>query len=207
MSNIVLKKLDWLRIFSSEMIRIVPGNEENKTYEVKSSKANNEWYEVWFGDDCSLPWCTCHDWQKNLMPCKHMISIINNVEDITWESFSSLYKASPFFQLDMEVIGLPAAHALKDNSDSNETNENNDANDNFDELPKQVNGKRTKASACRELLQQIKSLTYLVSDNASLVELESQLCEALRDLKTKVVADSGLAVEEKNEQRRLSPKS
>ena len=64
--------------------------------------------------------------------------------------------------------------------------------------------KRTKRAACRKLLQQIKSLTYLVSDEEPLQNLHKQLNIILDELNRSTTADFGLAVKkpEKNDNKR-----
>ena len=70
---------------------------------VKSS-TSGETYGVNFGSDEVLPSCSCYDWKKNLMLCKHMMALMRCRKDITWESLAPAYKNSNFFKIDVDVI-------------------------------------------------------------------------------------------------------
>ena len=75
-----------------------------KTFLVKSSNVN-DFYIVYLENENSFPSCTYTDWQKSLLPCKHMLSIvIKGVQQASWNSLSQKYRSSPFFQLVKEVI-------------------------------------------------------------------------------------------------------
>ena len=52
----------------------------------------------------------------------------------------------------------------------------------FQEIPKKVYPKKSKASSCREILNKLRSLTFVVYDNGALDSLEEQLSEILQDL-------------------------
>ena len=72
-------------------------------------KVRNEYgdcyYDVNFGNESSLPSCSCHSWISSFMPCKHMLSIIDHLDEVTWETFGTVYRNSVFFNLDFEVFG------------------------------------------------------------------------------------------------------
>ena len=75
-----------------------------KTFLVKSSNVNDI-FIVYLGNENSFPSCTCADWRKSLLPCKHMPSVvIKGIQDASWGFLSQKYRSSPIFQLDKEVI-------------------------------------------------------------------------------------------------------
>ena len=51
-----------------------------------------------------MPQCTCEDWGKNLMPCKHMFATMDYIERVSWLSFSEKYRQLPFLRLDNTVV-------------------------------------------------------------------------------------------------------
>ena len=63
-------------------------------------------------------------------------------------------------------------------------------------IPSKFYPKRSKASSCRDLLQQLRSLTYLVYDSDALDDLEERLNVMLNDLSEAVPNDGGINVEE-----------
>ena len=77
--------------------------QEDELFLVKSPKSG-ETYSVNFGSNEVLPSCSCYDWKKNLMLCKHMKAVMRYCKDITWESFAPAYKNSNFLKIDADVI-------------------------------------------------------------------------------------------------------
>ena len=63
------------------------------------------------------------------------------------------------------------------------------------EIPWKQYSKRTKASNCREILNQIKSLTYLVNDVDTLDALEDQLKVSLELLENEAPKQDGVIVQ------------
>ena len=63
------------------------------------------------------------------------------------------------------------------------------------EIRRKQNSKRTKASNCREILNQIKSLTYLVNDVDTLDALEDQLKVSLELLENEAPKEDGVIVQ------------
>ena len=69
----------------------------------------------------------------------------------------------------------------------------------FSQIPTKRYPKRTKGTACRELLQYSKSLTYLVSDEEPLENLHNQLNIILDELNRSATTDFGLAINKPDE--------
>ena len=173
------------RLTSSDEISIdaiVQVDSEAGTFKVKSLMST-EWYDVSFGRDNSMPKCMCLDWQSSFMPCKHFLAIMQHFPEWSWNKLPKSYTNSPLFNLDKDVL-------FGKHSDSQPVVPTTDESAGDDlctsepslELPKKFFPKRSKAAACRALLNQIASLTYLVVDDASL----SRLLDALIDMKEDV---------------------
>ena len=76
----------------------------------------------------------------------------------------------------------------------------------FEDILLPVHKKSTKSSECREILNQIKSLTYTASSEDTLNKLKSFLKGCLHVLQDEVRTDHGLKVEENAaEVERTSP--
>ena len=63
------------------------------------------------------------------------------------------------------------------------------------EIPKNVYPKKRKASACREILNKIKSLTFVVYDGEALEKLEEQLLDIAESCGKSAPTDCGLILE------------
>ena len=50
----------------------------------------------------SVPNCSCQDFQRNGLPCKHMLLEVK-VKN-TWESFPDHYVYSPLFTIDYDIL-------------------------------------------------------------------------------------------------------
>ena len=119
---------------------------------------------VSLGTDCDFPKCECFEWKRTMLPCKHMLAVLETREDLNWESLSPLYRNSPFLSLDIYVI------ADKRGSDKSFDNDCFDIHiDNSDvklqDIPKKVYPKISKASNWRDLLQQLGGLFLCIYEN------------------------------------------
>lgn len=163
-------------------------------------------YLVTFGDERSLPSCTCFDWRKYLIPCKHMLAVIKLRNEFTFDSLGSKYLDSPFFTIDYKEIGIPAFPSV---SDKNITEDvvfpeicsiDNAApckdDGTFDNLPTAKYPKKTAANKCREMLKEITSFTYSVHDEETLNVLARELSDVLQLISSKAEVDYGLVIEQ-----------
>ena len=121
---------------------------------------DSKYYIVNLGTDSVLPSCECFDWKRFMLPCKHMLAVFG-CRDVSWESLSSLYRNSPYLSLETYLIDGNNSNCLAEDF-FNFDDKNSDVR--LEEIPKKVYPKRSKASTCRDLLQQLKSMTYLVYD-------------------------------------------
>ena len=63
-------------------------------------------YNVDFGNDETMPSCSCPDWKMSAYPCKHFFAIFKKYASWDWNSLSKLYKNSPYLTLDENVTDL-----------------------------------------------------------------------------------------------------
>ena len=150
---------------------------------MRSSKQSEE-YQVSLGNlGEQFPSCECAGWKNTMLPCKHMLVLFEKLDEVSWESLPSSYMQSPFLNLDDAVIDVVEA-VSQDHTEYTAviSNDGVDTNDTLFEIPKKIYPKRSKACACREILSQIKSLTYLVYDSEALEELEEKLLDVLKTL-------------------------
>ena len=63
------------------------------------------------------------------------------------------------------------------------------------EIPKKVYPKKSRPSACREIINKIKPLTFVVYNGEALEKLEEQLVDILESFGKSAPTDSGLILE------------
>ena len=180
---------------------IIAINPSNREFIVKSQTSERK-YTVTFGNETDVPpSCQCVNWKKVLLPCKHMLAVFEHHKDFGWDSLPVAYTSSPYFNLDYDVINsIPSAVSASEEEYYNIVE---------DEvimatIPKKVYPKRTKASSCRELLNQIKSMTYLVNEVEVLHSLEDQLKSSLKMLSDLAPQDDGVVTEPLRVKRRIN---
>ena len=83
-------------------------NSEAKMFQIISMSSEG-YHELYLGDKYAFPTCTCKDWKKFLMPCKHFLAVFEHVPGVPWNSLGEIYTKSPFFSIDYEVFGLTKA--------------------------------------------------------------------------------------------------
>ena len=177
-------------------------------FEVYSQRAMLDmWYKVSFGGHDATPSCTCKEWQRTRLPCKHMFAIFRHQPDWSFDNLSEAYRTSPFFILDEDLIfpinnTLPVTDfpkeermtatcsseeidnlliADKENLPLPKEERMTGNSEEFDnllnvyKLPIPSRFKKTVAAQCRELMNQAKSLTYIVDDTDILVQVRKSL--------------------------------
>ena len=121
------------------------------------------------------------------MPCKHFFCSFWDKTGISWNSLGNIYRKSRYFNIDYEVFGLDAdtstVYPAADNYVSTDISlseekprENNISIENYRELPLSKQKCKTDFD-CREVLKQLKPLTYIITDTAALKELKENLID------------------------------
>ena len=148
------------------------------------------------------------DWESNRMPCKHFMAVLQSKEiSASLESFPEEYRNCAHFTLDEEVLfdgnfELPTGSHRKVSEDvSNDITfadptESDIESVNFLKLPVRKYASRSKAAACRDVLNQIRTLTFLVYDEEVLENLHSDLLRSLNQLEASAPQEHGLIKEE-----------
>ena len=139
-------------------------------------------YYVDFGDDTTMPSCTCPDWKSSAYPCKHFFAIFKKFPAWNLNSLSTLYIKSPFLNLDEELeVQSEEPNKIEDSEDITEITDSEEHITATD-LPasKKKKFKEVDGEACRSVLNSIRSLTFLIENN---VELVDEVYEKLTELK------------------------
>ena len=174
----------------------------------QSSTEEKDSYKVMFGT--TQPSCDCHDWERHRLPCKHFFAVFLHVPLWWFDKLPDAYKDSPFFTLDGELFtpDNPKANDFSgkgsvDNLPSMigvEAVEVNNVKESlsFEDLPCTVPRPRTSAAKCREVLGQIKNMTYIVEawENGEILDrLREKLEECLYLLQMTAPKENGVILE------------
>ncbi|XP_062585887.1 uncharacterized protein LOC134247563, partial [Saccostrea cucullata] len=74
---------------------------EDRAYAVHSVDSNNI-YRVMFSD--TEPTCTCLDYSRHHLPCKHMLAVMMSLPECSWDNLPDGYKTCPHFTLDQSIM-------------------------------------------------------------------------------------------------------
>ena len=182
-------------------------------FEVKSQDSDGGWYKVSFGNDTQPPSCECYSWKQNHFPCKHFFAIFEHFPAWGWDKLPDHFTNSPLLTLDEAVIGQeqptstdissPASPHLDDNTDCSVhvPNTNTQAETNsvlprmYANIPQKKCSSKALGSSCREILSEIRQLTFLIDDSNELANLKTDLQGVYQRLKELAPSDGGLQVE------------
>ena len=180
-------------------------------FQVKS-QSGNDTYNLNFGDHSSMPHCDCADWRNNYLPCKHFISIFWFYSNWGWGKLPSEYKDSPLLCLDWEITQNQSscqqenAPILQDDIIADEdftpnatTVDENSSEETSDldvlELPRKKHSARSEAAKVREVLNEIRSLSFLVDDPKAISDLLTTMQKAKEEFRRHTQLEEGLDLE------------
>ena len=122
-----------------------------------------------------------------------MLSIMN--VGLTWDLFSIKYRQSPFYNLDSSVINNNVGDVPRVDSDDSDDEEVECEEMDFLNIIKNTRFETTHAAACRDVMQQMKSLTYCITDDAPLEELHGDLIKSFKKLELSAPKEDNLVLE------------
>ena len=163
-------------------------------FSIKSQSHQTSSYRVFFGDEDNIPFCTCPDWRKTILPCKHYLAIFQYFQKWTWNSLSKNYRESPLFNIDESVCFIhqqpeDTPSGSKSQEPHNRTptpeDETDDVNEQSKVPPTQMFQSTAaalhSASICRELLRQLETMTYLCCDEKALGKMQHDLQNTIKN--------------------------
>ena len=193
-------------------------------FKVKSQSSHGM-YMVSFGGQNTLPSCQCLSWQQAKMPCKHFFAIFLNYPAWGWDQLPSIYRNSVHLVLDDSVIKASRTdetpgtgpepcveippqppetnnrqHKLVDTNTTQQEPLNTHAEATeckSDELQVKKGVKLSQTKRCRDVLEELRKLTYIVQDPTVLQEIERGVKEIVQLAKTSLPKDAGLILEER----------
>lgn len=149
--------------------------------------------------DMKSPACTCHSFNRSDYVCKHILAVMK----FTGTSLPLVYCSLPWFILDevivrsdksddTSIINDSAISECKDDPESHGPEDLNVKEISTD-LPEPPKVFALSATFNRELLKEISSLTYLLSEKEN-SSITPQLLEILKSAKASIPAEDGLLV-------------
>lgn len=157
-------------------------------YFIKSQTEKGH-YELTFGDNQEPPACQCLSWQRTRLPCKHFFAVFRYYPNWQWDQLSPSYINGPRLTLDEVIITTPmldnataqvipsskemtSVEELHTIDSEREKDTIKSAEKQCPEKPTQAEKKRRK---CRDMLAELRNVTYLIQENDALNKLEEHL--------------------------------
>ena len=172
-------------------------DEKNGLFKVQG-RGTDTWYKLNFAASGSdeMPHCQCPDWAQNLLPCKHFLAVMREHPAWNWSKFPRQYRQFPFITQDDFIVSK-----VRPPNENVEAFQEVDISSQMDfkELPTFKPNHRSKATACREVLKEMKSLTYIVYDEEVLIEVTSALEDIMAKLKVAATHDDGFVLQDEKD--------
>ena len=180
-------------------------------FKVKSQDDFQRWYLVQFENEHQQPSCECQFWVRNHLPCKHFFAIFRHYPEWGWEKLPQHYTNSPMLTLDEAIVGKPAysctptpsTQVVDDTLDSFVPSQNIQREPcsapacslSFAHLPQKKCSLKALGSICREILGEIRHLTFLMDNRDDLENLKAELQDIYLRFQKVTPSDGGLQVE------------
>lgn len=164
-----------------------------------------------FENEDQQPSCECQFWVHNHLPCKHFFAIFRHYPEWGWEKLPQHYTNSPMLILDEAIIGkpvhshmpTPSSQVVDDTLDSSIPSENIQVEPtsapacslSYAQLPQKKCSPKALDSICREILGEIRQLTFLMDNRDDLENLKAELQEIHQRFREVTPSDGGLQVE------------
>lgn len=148
---------------------------------------------------------------RNHLPCKHFFAIFRHYPEWGWKKLPQHYTNSSMLTLDEGIIGKPAYNptpppcnqVVDDTLDSSIPSQNIQmesgsaptCSSSYAHLPQKRCSPKDLGSICREILGEIRQLTFLMDNRDDLENLKAELREIQQRFQKVAPSDGGLQVE------------
>ncbi|XP_035685999.1 uncharacterized protein LOC118422494 [Branchiostoma floridae] len=180
------------------------GQVGNGVFHVKSTTDPSKSHIVNFGTSASnMPFCTCKDWSRNKLPCKHFCAVFTLLKEWGWEKLASAYKDNPILSLDHTCLGQTAVSNERDDSSSDTDGISTSSppsppsppppsESSYLGLPEPKRSKKKLLQMeCASLLREITNLTYNVEEEY-LRSFKQQLVNLMEDMQQNAPRDDSV---------------
>lgn len=183
------------RLHSTDQFGSGDINGTSKSYTVKSTEKT---YQVTMGSEKELPSCTCEDFRRNFLPCKHFFAVFK-FSNQSWRNLSPLYIESPYLNLDFGAINTTTReHDIVVSSDIAKTGDENQEKD--------ATGLQESIKLQRDVVAILKALqnkAYICSNNDALSKCIPILKSADDLLSANAEKQEGLPLRQEDKFRNL----
>ncbi len=163
-------------------------------------------YSVTFHGD--MPNCTCQDWARTHMPCKHILAIFVHLPSkYSWATLPEVYRNCPHFCVDEDFIqhhiGMPSTDSASPQEDAEaqtDVKKSDESNNKKSSETRSVPGCTGTSSGAqtalqlRDILKEIGRISYLVTDDSALFELKEKAMDLMGVAREMAPKQSGLQV-------------
>uniref|UniRef100_A0A8W8IS37 SWIM-type domain-containing protein n=1 Tax=Magallana gigas TaxID=29159 RepID=A0A8W8IS37_MAGGI len=148
-----------------------------------------------------MPSCSCPDWSKCHLPCKHMLSIFIHFPGHSWEFLHPDYTECPHFKVDRDIlkqaIEVSPPRSSRPRTDEIDNTDFEADREAENDIPRAKSSTCTKSNLrlnCIQLLKNISSSIYLVPDQEQLVHVYKSLQDSWTSMQKLVPKHKGLPV-------------
>ncbi|XP_069820962.1 uncharacterized protein [Dendropsophus ebraccatus] len=167
-------------------------DEQCGIFEVRSENDKNKVYSVCVG--AHGPSCTCKDWEKFLMPCKHICAVIR-FTGFTWDKVNQSYQKNPLFCLDDDCLDSKSLVKVEETEGTENTVSVQNRNRATEDLPPRKRSKKTfYMKKCLRGIKQTSDLIYLVKEVESLKLLYGRINELNMVVRENIAPEVSLAL-------------
>lgn len=153
------------------------------------------------------PTCTCEDYARHHLPCKHMLAVIMSVPHCSWDTLPNGYKTCPHFSLDQNII-QQCIQSIPDCQSNPATVQSENPDRDIQLTSKEESPLKSSQTPIEETkaldpihvilqsalggLNDIKSNMYLINDTLDLQEIYENILELKSLSASKIKTDAGL---------------
>lgn len=175
-----------------------------RAFDVHSVDSNNV-YKVMITN--TEPTCTCEDYARHHLPCKHMLAVIMSVPHCSWDTLPNGYKTCPHFSLDQNII-QQCIQSIPDCQSNPATVQSENPDRDIQLTSKEESPLKSSQTPIEETkaldpihvilqsalggLNDIKSNMYLINDTLDLQEIYEKILELKSLSASKIKTDAGL---------------
>lgn len=168
------------------------------TSEAYTVKSMDKRYQVTMGSEKEFPNCTCEDFRRNFLPCKHFFAVFK-FSNQSWNNLSPLYIESPFLNLDFGAINTRTKeHNIVVSSDNLNTGDENQDKDDAG-LQESIKLQRDVVA----ILKDMQNKAYICSNNDALSKCIPILKSANDMLSANAEKQEGLPLRQEDKLRNL----
>jgi len=140
-------------------------------------------------DTITAPWCDCVNWSRCHLPCKHLLAVMTQVPQWSWNKLPQEYRSLPVFTLDPDLLEdvrrcchQPATQPTASSTETTSAAQDPAAADDTHTATTATADPASLQSKIRSTLSTITSLSYRVTHEDCLRRTMDALTALVRDM-------------------------